>query len=351
MGGRPRPVLETDHLSVALRAGREMVPVLRDITVTVNEGEIVGIVGETGSGKSLLIHSLVGGAPQGAKLTGTVLFEGRPVIGRSREELRPLLGTGMAIIASHARLRLNPLVSIGRQIEEVLRAHSQSSRAERHARVVQVLGDLGFADAARQANALPHELSGGMVQRVLIAMALVNKPRLLLADEPTFGLDVTVQRQVLEVLRAALQSAGTSSLLVTRDLGIIAQFCDRVAVMYAGEIQEIADRDQFFRTAKHPYSHELLRASFVERGSAFADKRRIVNAFDFGHPIPGCVYEARCPFAVEICHTSAPELVAPTDNLGQVVRCHRRNEALPLSGRRVEEKVSDTDVDANGEAP
>jgi ABC-type dipeptide/oligopeptide/nickel transport system ATPase component len=258
--------LAIDRLTVVFPEGRGKRSVLHDLSLSLRAGESIGLVAPSGSGKSVLVWTTVGLLPPpGRVVGGSVWFEGQDLLGLKPEAVRRIRGKKIGLIAQNARAHLNPLAPIGKQIAEVYRAHSGASQREALEQAAQLLRLVAFGDPERQANSYPHELSGGMAQRVLIAMAIVHEPLVLLADEPTMGLDVTIQRQVLDLFRSQIARLGSSALLVTRDMGIVANYCQRVAIMHEGAILEIGPTEAVLRKPRHAFTVELLRAaSLVE---------------------------------------------------------------------------------------
>lgn len=232
---------------------------LDGFSLRVGEGEIVGLLGESGSGKSTAAWSIVNLVrPPGRIVGGRVIFRGRDLLALPEPALREIRGREISLIVSNPRAQLNPLVPVGRQIMQVYRDHHGGSEAQARAHMIEMLQAVDMPDPERRANAYPHELSGGMAQRVLIAMALICGPRLVIADDATNGLDVTVQAQTLDLMQELVRRSGTSVLMITHDLGIVAQYCQQVAVLHRGQVVETAAIDAFFRQPRHPYSRELL---------------------------------------------------------------------------------------------
>ena len=255
-------VLEVTALEVVYRSADGDHPAVRGIDLRIREHEFVGLVGESGSGKSTAALATLGLVRRPGVITGgEVRFDGTSILGRSDAELRSIRGGQVGLIVQNARGALNPLLRVGVQVGNVHRAHHDVSAGEAFDRAVDALGEVGIPDPRRRADAYPHQLSGGMAQRVLIAMATINEPRLLIADEPTTGLDVTVQAQFLDTLQAKVRSTGAAVLFVTHDLGIVAQYCDRVAVMADGVIVEDADVRTLFSNPRHPYAQRLIAAA------------------------------------------------------------------------------------------
>jgi ABC-type dipeptide/oligopeptide/nickel transport system ATPase component len=269
-----QPILEASHLNVVYPLPGGEVPAVKDFSIAIGEREFVGLVGESGSGKSTAALALMGlvRAP-GRIVSGEVRFGGESVLTKSDDELRSIRGNEIGLIVQNSRAALNPLLRVGDQIANVYRAHHQVGKREGLERAVESLAAVGIPDPRRRASAYPHQLSGGMAQRVLIAMATVNEPKLLIADEPTTGLDVTVQAQFLDTLQSKVRDSGSAVVFVTHDLGIVAHYCDRVAVMYQGQVIEEATVDDLFARPQHAYTQRLI-ASSEDRRTAFNKSAR-----------------------------------------------------------------------------
>jgi ABC-type dipeptide/oligopeptide/nickel transport system ATPase component len=261
-------VLEATGLDVVYDLPGATVAAVSDFAISIGERELVGLVGESGSGKSTAALALMGmvRAP-GRLVRGEVRFRGEDLLRRTERELRAVRGREIGLIVQNPRAALNPLVPVGSQIANAYQAHTGANKRDARERAVAALAAVGIPDPGRRAGAFPHQLSGGMAQRVLIAMATINEPRLLIADEPTTGLDVTVQAQFLETLRARVRDAGSAVLFVTHDLGIVAQYCDRVVVMHDGRVVEEADTRTLFARPSDPYTRRLI-ASAADRTAA-----------------------------------------------------------------------------------
>ncbi|UHA71848.1 ABC transporter ATP-binding protein [Paenibacillus sp. 481] len=287
--------------SFMTRAGE--VQSVRGISFTVQEGEVIGIVGESGSGKSVTVKSLLGliQAPGRIK-EGKVLFRGEDVLAMSDARLRQIRGNRIAMISQDPMTALNPVVRVGAQIVEVLRRHRKLSRAEARSKAIELLRQVGIPSPEQRIDQYPHEFSGGMRQRVMIAMALSCEPELLIADEPTTALDVTIQAQILGLMKQLRDTTRTSILLITHDLGVVAQVCTRVVVMYGGLVMEEGTVDDIFERPRHPYTQGLLRSiPRVTEG-----KRERLATIDgtppnLLHPPAGCPFMERCEHAVERC--------------------------------------------------
>lgn len=305
-------------------------PVVDGVDVAIRRGEVLGIVGESGSGKSmtaLAIMRLI--PPPGVLVGGSIRFNGRELINLSPREMRALRGREVALISQDPMSSLNPAFSIGNQMVEAILCHTAISRREAQKRAVELLEQVGIVDAAKRLRDYPHEFSGGMAQRVMIAMALSCKPKLLIADEPTTALDVTVQAEILELLRRLQQENELSVIFVSHDLGVIAEICDRIAVMYAGQVVEVGSADDIFTRPQHPYTEGLLQSlpqMAIERGQMHIMLGSVpsVNALP-----PGCRFAPRCGHAHTVCTLSPP--LGPTSEYPNRVRCVRANE-IKLEG-------------------
>jgi oligopeptide/dipeptide ABC transporter ATP-binding protein len=329
----PAPLLSVEGLSVEFVHDGVGVPVVEDVSFAVGAGEVVGLVGESGSGKtvtSLAIMRLIP-SPPGRITAGRVDFDGRPLLDLSFREMRAVRGRELAMIFQDPMSSLNPAFTVGDQIAEAVRLHEGLSARAAHRRALEMLDHVGIPAARRRVRQYPHQFSGGMRQRVMIAMALACRPRLLIADEPTTALDVTVQAQILELLRELRREMGLSVIVVTHDLGVVADICDRVLVMYAGQIVETADVEPLFRRPTHPYTEGLLRAMpRVDGGAPIAIGGRVPPAGQY--PV-GCRFHPRCPYAREGCRVGPVPLVA---HAGSLTRCVRAHE-LVLGGAAVGE--------------
>lgn len=320
--GAVQALLECDGVSVSFpRYGAASAEALREVNLTIRRGEVLGLVGESGSGKTMLARAIMRLIPQPGEITaGTVRFEGRDLGALDEEALRRMRGRDIAMIISNPRGELDPLQTVGQQIGNVLRHHLNLDRKEVRERALDLLKQVSIPDPQRRMDAYPHELSGGMAQRVVIAIALACSPRFIISDDATSGLDVTVQAQVLELIRALVSERDTSMLFITRDIGITAHYCDRIAIIYAGEIMEVADRAVFFDDPLHPYTVLLL--------AAFAQNERLRRYWlgedklreNSGPSAVGCSFQNRCVRVQERCLSEHPSLAERRP--GHFVRCH-----------------------------
>ena len=301
-------LLEIRDLTVHFDTDDGAVEAVDGLTLEVRPGEILGLVGESGSGKSVTataVFRLI--RPPGRIVGGAIYFAGRELLALPEEEMRKIRGAQMAMVFQSPRTALNPVLSVGRQIERLYRLHQNLGAAEARRRTLEMLALVGIPEPERRARQYAHQLSGGMCQRVMIAMAVATSPRLLIADEPTTGLDVSIAAQILDLLRDLGRRTGASILLITHDLGVVAGLCDRVAVMHAGQIVETADVRTLFRNPAHPYTRALVRAiPRVDREVTMEPIPGVVPSLLA--PPPGCRYADRCPEVLDVCRTVRPSL-------------------------------------------
>jgi oligopeptide/dipeptide ABC transporter ATP-binding protein len=307
------PLLEIADLSVKFPTDDGVVYAVDKVSYTLGEGDTLGIVGESGSGKSVTSLAILGLLPKRAVVTGSVRFRGRELLTLSDKEMRPIRGKNIAMIFQDALTSLNPVFRVGDQIAESITAHRSLGKDQLAARVIDLLELVGIPNPKERANQYPHEFSGGMRQRAMIAMSIANEPDVLIADEPTTALDVTIQAQVLEVMDRIKERTSSAIVLITHDLGVIAGVADRVLVMYAGRPVEIGTVDEIFYTPRHPYTEGLLASlPRLNRRAAGERLHRIK-----GQPPslvllpPGCSFNPRCPHAKHrICDDARPELMS-----------------------------------------
>jgi peptide/nickel transport system ATP-binding protein len=322
------PTLVVDRLGLALGTAT----LLSDICLTVEPGEMVGLVGESGSGKTLMGLSILGLVPHGARLTGSIRVSGVDVTSAQPAVLRTMRGGQVSMIFQEPRSSLSPALPVGRQIADVLRSHLELTRRQAGTTALSLLGRVGLPSPRTCFGAYPHELSGGMCQRVMIAMALACGPALLIADEPTTALDVTVQAQIITLLRSIADEQGLSVLLITHNLAVVTQVCERVVTMYCGQVVNTDTTARVLSAPSHPYTWALLESGRVQLSGADADASAAELAGQPAspvHPPPGCRFHPRCPFAEPRCAAEMPELTAA--NGGQT-RCIRHGELLLAAG-------------------
>ena len=317
-------LLSVDGLTTILKTGEGMVRAVNEVSIEVGRGEIVGIVGESGCGKSMTAMSIMRLVPQppGLIIGGRIMFDGRDLLELDENGMRAVRGRNIAMIFQDPMTFLNPVLTIEVQIAEMLRQHLGLSKAECRERVLDLLNRVRIPDPERVAASYPHQLSGGMRQRILIATAISCDPQLLIADEPTTALDVTVQAQILDLLKDIIRDMGSSLLLITHDLGVVAETCDRVYVMYAGKVVEAADVGSLFRGPRHPYTRGLLRSVLrADRSQAelYALDGSVPNLI---RAPQGCSFRERCSEALEKCGSTPPHWEATGGRAG--VACWRQ---------------------------
>ena len=318
-------LLDVRHLVTQFRVDRnKIISAVDNSSFTIEDGETLAIVGESGSGKSVTALSVMQLVPNppGHIEAGEILFEGKDLLKLSRAEMRAIRGDRISMIFQEPMTSLNPVFTIGRQIEESIRLHMGLSKKDAEARAVDLLRKVQIPDAEKRLRNYPHQLSGGMRQRVMICMALSCQPKLLIADEPTTALDVTIQAQILDLIRELRESTGASVLFITHDLGVVADIARRAVVMYAGSIMEMGTVREMFLEPLHPYTQGLLQAIpklSTPHGQELYTIRGIVP--DLSRLPEGCVFSTRCDCSMEICHRERPPL-RQLEN-GRCVRCFR----------------------------
>ena len=322
-------LLHVESLSTGFKSSDGYIPAVSDVSFDIGEGESVALVGESGSGKSVTALSVLRllQIPPAEINAKALLFDGIDLQKLSKREMRKVRGNRISMIFQEPMTSLNPLMPVGEQISEAICLHTGAGRAEAHRRTVEMLERVGIPDAEQRSKEYPHQMSGGMRQRVMIAMALSCSPKLLIADEPTTALDVTIQAQILDLIGTLQKQSNMAMLLITHNLGIVAEVADRVMVMYAGQIVESSPVETVFTHPWHPYTHGLLRSI-----PSAEEKVPVLNVIKGVVPSPmffpkGCRFHPRCPYAQEKCRCEAPALneVEP----GHGVRCH-----FPLSDDR-----------------
>lgn len=298
--------IKDEKLSFFTPAGE--VKALNGVSFSMNEGEVLGIVGESGSGKSVTAYSIMGlTAYPGKLIGGTIYFNGHQIEKMSEKEMRKIRGNEVSIIFQDPMTSLNPVYTIGNQITEVIRLHTGKSKKEAYDRAKELLELVGINEPTKRLKQYPHELSGGMRQRVMIAIALACEPKLLIADEPTTALDVTIQAQILELMQELRKKLGMSIIMITHDLGVVASMCERIAVMYAGHIVEYGTADEIFYEPKHEYTKSLIKS--IPKLNVQETERLIPiegQPVDLLNPPAGCPFAPRCANCMKICLREMP---------------------------------------------
>jgi peptide/nickel transport system ATP-binding protein len=314
-------LLEVKDLHVSFRTDDGIVQAVRGVNFQVEPGQTLGIVGESGSGKSVSTQTIMG-LTRGADVRGQAFFKGRDLLTMTRSELSEVRGAQIGMIFQDPLSSLHPFYKVGWQIVEMIRLHDREiSRAAAHKRAVELLGLVGIPQPDRRVNDYPHQFSGGMRQRAMIAMAMALNPGLLIADEPTTALDVTVQAQVLQMINRLQQEFGTAVILITHDLGVIADVADEVVVMYGGMVMEQADRMTLFKTFHHPYTEGLLQSL-----PAYNEERTRLRSIPGQppspiNPPPGCPFAPRCPYVMDRCRVQMPPLGGVGDEAYHLSAC------------------------------
>jgi oligopeptide transport system ATP-binding protein len=325
------PLLEVKNLRTSFHTRNGVVRAVRDVSFTVEKGETLGIVGESGSGKSVTCYSLLRLIPQppGRIEGGKALFDSVDLLSCSMEQLRSIRGRRVAMIFQDPMTSLNPYLRIEEQIIEPLLIHQQMDRAKARRRAIEALEEVGVPDASRRIQGYPHQFSGGMRQRVMIAMALITRPELLIADEPTTALDVTVQAQILELIGKLQRELGTAVIWISHDLGVVAGFCRRVLVMYAGRVVESATAEAIFKSPQHPYNRALQKSvpALQRKGTELYTIPGLPP--DLSRPIEGCAFAPRCEFAVPACVKGDPLLEEVQPGHGSACYRVQRKELDP----------------------
>jgi len=324
------PLLSVRDLCVEFDTRDGVRPVVQHVSLDVHAGRTLALLGESGSGKSVTAQTVMGLIdPPGRVTGGEVLFEGRDILHASPQERRRISGEGIAIVFQDALSALNPVLSVGSQIAELLRTRRGMSRRAAWARAVELMSHVRIPAAQQRARDYPHQFSGGMRQRAMIAMALALEPRVLIADEPTTALDVTVQAQIMDLLLDLQRESGMGLVLITHDLGVVAEAADTLAVMYAGRIVEQGRVDEVFARPAHPYTRGLLRSIprvDREESSLWAIPGSPPTVLSH---VQGCAFASRCDVALELCGAQRPELAAPDAQApARAAACHRREEVF-----------------------
>jgi oligopeptide/dipeptide ABC transporter ATP-binding protein len=336
----PDPILSIQDLTVEFKTEDGIVRAVSDVSYDLMPGEVLGIVGESGSGKSVSMLSILGLSPQGRIPKGEALYKGKDLLKMSDKELRQIRGGDMAMIFQDPMTSLNPVLTVGNQISEALLVHNpgmDDDGAEK--RAIELLEVVGVPFAERRIAQYPHEFSGGMRQRAMIAMAITNSPSLLIADEPTTALDVTIQAQVLEVMKRVQKETDAATILITHDLGIVAEMCERVLVMYAGHIVESGTVETIFRAPRHPYTIGLMNSL-----PKLTEDEEWLQPITGAPPSlidlpPGCPFHPRCFLAREKCRQENPPLEPVDGGAGHASACHFSEELIGRKSKFSEEAV------------
>lgn len=333
------PLLEVSNLSVKFQMADSHVTAVNDISFSLERGQTLGIVGESGSGKSQSVLAMMGLLASNGSATGEVKFDGQELLGMPLPALNKIRGNRVAMIFQDPMTSLNPYLTVERQLTEVLEFHRGMSRQEARAGALRALDAVKIPDAARRMRMYPHEFSGGMRQRVMIAMALLCQPDVLVADEPTTALDVTVQAQIISLLRDLQKDIGTAIVIITHDLGVVAGLCDKVIVLYGGRVMEQGTADSIFYQPTHPYTIGLLGA--IPR-LELADTPLVAIPGappNMAHLPPGCPFSERCALADKQCHDIRPNLLPVADASGTLRACHKTPAEvalrMPLQSQKV----------------
>jgi oligopeptide/dipeptide ABC transporter ATP-binding protein len=333
-------LLDIDNLTVGFPTEDGLVKAVRGVSYQLRSGEALGIVGESGSGKSVSSLALLGLLPNTARISGSAKFRGQELIGKTEKQYTKIRGNQIAMIFQDPLTSLNPVYSVGFQISEAVLAHNDISKAAARDRSIELLELVGIPNPKQRVDNLPHEMSGGMRQRVVIAIAMANNPDVIIADEPTTALDVTVQAQVLEALQAARRATGAALVLITHDLGVIAGQADRICVMYAGKLVEMGTVDDVFYRPRMPYALGLLGSlPRVDQGRQQRLAPIVGAPPSLVNLPPGCPFTPRCPLAQDICDAIEPDLV-PTDRADHLAACHFHESLIGVEASQLYQPTS-----------
>ncbi|WP_067843829.1 ABC transporter ATP-binding protein [Amphibacillus sediminis] len=327
-------ILNVKNLQVEFKSGSIITRAVNGVSFALNKNENIGIVGESGSGKSVTATSILRLIPSSsAKITGgEIILNGRDLLKLSNREMRKVRGNEISMIFQDPSTSLNPVFTVGNQLIETIRAHKKLTKKEAKQRAIELLELVGIPAPEKRINMYPHEFSGGMRQRVMIAIALACDPKILIADEPTTALDVTVQAQILNLMKDLQEKLDMSIIMITHDLGVVWEMCDQILVMYAGRVVESAKVEDLYHNPLHPYTWGLLESQITESQDSHAPLASIPGSPpDLSYEIKGCPFVDRCPYAQDICHNEAPKLIEPTE--GHAVACHFQTETEKLERR------------------
>lgn len=312
-------ILEVKDLKIQFKRGKDTVQPIRGVNFSLRKGETLGVVGESGSGKSVTSLAVMGLLPEKTSeiVSGAILFEGTDLTKLKDKQYRKLRGNEMTMIFQEPMTSLNPVFTIGEQLSEPLKQHRNMSNKEMKEAIIEVLNQVGIPRVEQIINEYPHQLSGGMRQRVMISLALLGQPKLMIADEPTTALDVTIQAQILQLMKDIKKQNDMSLLLITHDLGVVAEMCDRVVVMYAGEIVEIAEINELFHNPLHPYTKGLIQSlpsNNTRKDRLYSIKGQVPKPNEIAD---GCIFANRCPFALSKCFEEAPPIIQSGNHMSK----------------------------------
>lgn len=335
-------VLRVVNLQVEFRSGKTATKAVNGVSFNLKRRESIGIVGESGSGKSVTATSLLRLIPNppGEITGGNIFFEGKDLLTLSNKKMRDIRGNEISMIFQDPSTSLNPVYKVGDQIMESIRAHQKVSKKEAKRRAIEMLELVGIPSPEKRINMYPHEFSGGMRQRVMIAIALACNPKLLIADEPTTALDVTVQAQILDLMKNLQNEFDTAIIMITHDLGVVWETCDKVLVMYAGNVVESGTVKEIHANPRHPYTWGLLDSQITEDVNHEEPLHTIPGSPpDLSQELKGCPFASRCPFAQEVCFSKKPELMETDEN--HFVACHfqTKENRLDRGGRKVHDRA------------
>jgi oligopeptide/dipeptide ABC transporter ATP-binding protein len=340
------PVLRIEGLTVFVQRGDHNREILDRLSLNIYPHEVMGLVGESGSGKTLTALAVMGLLPRTIKITdGSIWYQDQDLLKLSNREMRSIQGRKIAMIFQNPRTALNPLMRVGDQIARAIRLHGDVPPDEYYSMAVEMMKRVGIADAGSRARAYPHQLSGGMAQRVLVAMMLACQPSLLIADEPTTGLDVTIQAQIFELIKDIQAETGVSVLLITHDLGVVSEVCDRVGVMYAGQVMEIASVSDLFQDPGHPYTQRLLNSILRVDRISDLDTSKALSPISIAFDSLGCRFASQCEEICPECLLKRPELTER--NSDHLVFCYKyyQDEYLHPKSSTVYENSQDAKLD------
>ncbi len=324
---RETPLLHIDELSVSLQTNDSQRVILDRLSLKIYPNEVVGLVGESGSGKTMTALAAMRLLPNTIKPTGgRMWFEGQDLLKLSSREIRQVRGRKIAMIFQNPRMALNPLMRIGDQIARAVKLHRSVSSDKCYPMAIDLMKQVGISDADSRARSYPHQLSGGMAQRALVAMMLACQPKLLIADEPTTGLDVTIQAQIFELIKEIQARTGVAVLLITHDLGVVSEVCDRVGVMYAGQVMEIANVADIFKDPGHPYTQRLLKSILRVDQISDLDTSQALAPISVAFNSLGCRFASQCAEICPECTLKRPEI--PDDDCDHVVYCYKYYQGI-----------------------